>query len=54
MIAIACKISSPPELDKAWDGKLETKAERLFERLRASGYQAAEISLFSSKLWEKK
>ncbi len=50
LLAIRVKIMRPPEPDKAWDGKLETKAETLFQLLRKSGFQAAEVSLFSSDL----
>ena len=52
ILSIAVKIKKPPKENEAWDGQLETRAERLFELLRLSGNQAAEVSLFSDKLRE--
>lgn len=52
VLSIAVKMKNPPKPNEAWDGELETKAERLFELLRTSGYQAAEVTLFSEKLDE--
>lgn len=50
ILTIRAKMRKPPSPGQQWDGQFDDMAEKLFSRLRATGWQPAEVSLFSNDL----